>query len=259
MSSLLHCACRFQAAVKAYNSVKDFADRKKWKAQFANDRVRPTVMPVHFSLSNLISIFLKSKLVLAFRQAKAEHPDQEAPNLHPLVKALGCVLDLDSLLDSDFSIIAELYDRVKLKYYKHAPDLPPFVPPREDCWWEDLGALLFLSFISLCLHKATAAEDRSRQMLRGPVDPEEQDMHEEPAAVEGHANPEPAVSEESAAPKEPAAPVPRLPTFRSRKSKILPPKTPSKRQGKPAETTDTPMAVDEPTKVSISHILFRSL
>jgi hypothetical protein len=41
MSSLLHIACRIQAAVKAYNSVKGNTDRAKWKAGFENEQVRP--------------------------------------------------------------------------------------------------------------------------------------------------------------------------------------------------------------------------
>ena len=41
MSSLLHIASHIQAAVKAYNSVKEHADREKWKAGFENEKVRP--------------------------------------------------------------------------------------------------------------------------------------------------------------------------------------------------------------------------
>ena len=240
MSSLLHVACRVQAAVKAYNSVKDYADREKWKAQFVKEKVRPVV--IHFSPSDFILVFEKYKSALAFRQERAEHPRQEAPNLHPLVAALMIVLENDE----DFSLITENYPRLKKdKYYNPKavfPDLSPFLPRREDRWWEDLGVLLFHSFISLFSHEATAAEARPRQMLlrfdlqemlQGPVDPEKQNIHEEPAA-----------------PKELAAAVPT----RSRKSKILTPQTPSKRQDKPAESNDTAMAVDEPIKVSISHI-----
>ena len=41
MSSILHIACRIQAAVQAYNSVKGHADREKWKARFEDERVLP--------------------------------------------------------------------------------------------------------------------------------------------------------------------------------------------------------------------------
>jgi hypothetical protein len=40
MSSILHVACRIQAAVKAYCSVKEHADRELWEAQFFEERVR---------------------------------------------------------------------------------------------------------------------------------------------------------------------------------------------------------------------------
>jgi hypothetical protein len=39
MTSLLHVASRVEAAVKAYNSVKEHTDLELWKAEFEKERV----------------------------------------------------------------------------------------------------------------------------------------------------------------------------------------------------------------------------
>ena len=143
MSSLLHAASRIQAAVNAYNSVQDWADQEKWRAQFVKENVCPLLGPVFMCFCNLISVSKKHKSMLAFHQAKADHPSHEAPNLHPLVVALVIVLTKNE----DFSLITENHPELKRhKYYNPSavfpPDLSPFLPPREDRWWEDLGASL---------------------------------------------------------------------------------------------------------------------
>jgi hypothetical protein len=40
MSSLLHIACRVEAAVEAYISVKEYANWELWKAGFSKENVR---------------------------------------------------------------------------------------------------------------------------------------------------------------------------------------------------------------------------
>lgn len=91
----------------------------------------------------LISIFNQSNSIVAFRQAKAEHPNKKAPDLHPLLAALAIVLDNNE----DFSLITENHPELpRHKFYNPSaffPDLSLF-PPKEDCWWEDLGALCLL-------------------------------------------------------------------------------------------------------------------
>jgi hypothetical protein len=56
MSSLLHAACRIEAAVNAYRSVKEHADRELWKVKFETEKVcksfkRFTAMDPHGSQS----------------------------------------------------------------------------------------------------------------------------------------------------------------------------------------------------------------
>jgi hypothetical protein len=86
--------------------------------------------------------FNKSKSISVFRQTALENPSGQAPVLHPLLVALAIVLKCDE----DFSLVTENHPKIKIhKYYTATavfPDLSPFIPPREDRWWEDLGASL---------------------------------------------------------------------------------------------------------------------
>ena len=54
MTTLLHIAARVEAAVLAYVSVRDFADKGKWLAKFKEERVST-------HLNGIISINLRSK------------------------------------------------------------------------------------------------------------------------------------------------------------------------------------------------------
>jgi hypothetical protein len=139
MSSILHIACRIQTAVKAYNSVKEYADREKWKAHFENEKV----CPLFSRFIDLMPILNKTKCIRAFQEAKAAQSTNQAPKLHPLAVALAIVLGKNE----DFSLITEDHpDLLKHKYYDasaHFPDLSPFLPAMEDCWWVDLGASHF--------------------------------------------------------------------------------------------------------------------
>ena len=54
MTTLLHIAARVEAAILAYVSVRDFADKGKWLAKFKEERVST-------HLNGIISINLRSK------------------------------------------------------------------------------------------------------------------------------------------------------------------------------------------------------
>ena len=143
MSSLLHIASRIQAAAEAYASVMEHTDVQKWRVQFQNEKV--CTLFSHFV--DLISIFNKAKSVQMFSDLRKNNPDMLAPNLHPFLVALALVLNEDPE-NQDFSLIANkdfpVEELSRSKYYnilaEFPDDLSPYLPPREDWWWEDLGA-----------------------------------------------------------------------------------------------------------------------
>ena len=163
MSSLLHIARNVQAAVKAYNSVKENTDRAKWKAGFENEQVCPRFKRF-IDLTHLH--FNKSKSILAFHQAKTENPSKPAPILHPLLVALAIVLKHDE----DFSLVTESHPKLTThKYYDETavfPDLSSLTPSGEVCWWEDFGASHFLTSHFICHNARQLRSLRQNRQLR---------------------------------------------------------------------------------------------
>ncbi|KAH9015211.1 hypothetical protein EDB84DRAFT_1443546 [Lactarius hengduanensis] len=248
MSSLLEIACRVEAAMDAYGSVKEHTDKELWKKQLEHE---------------------KDKSIQAFFQAKEQHPMKEEPALHPILAALTIVLKRGE----DLSLIAPNHpDLLMHKYYKASavfPDLHSFLPSREDRWWEDIVAK------SLQVHmpeipvspagseEGLAAPDGPAVSGELPVAPEKFAASDElPAAPEELAAPDelPAASVElpaaSAALEELTAPdtsaAPEEPTMpqASQKIKFLPLK---QQPSQPAEDNDVEMKeVGEPVKDKIT-------
>jgi hypothetical protein len=142
MSSLLHIASRIQAAAEAYASVMEHTDVQKWRVQFQNEKVCALVS----RFIDLISIFNKAKSVQKFSDLRMNNPNMPAPDLHPILVALALVLNEDPE-NQDFSLITDNFPEEELrrsKYYnplaEFPADLSAYLPPREDWWWEDLGA-----------------------------------------------------------------------------------------------------------------------
>jgi hypothetical protein len=50
MTSFLHIVSRVEAAVEAYISVRDFADREEWKGKFRGEMVSPHLRGVSITL-----------------------------------------------------------------------------------------------------------------------------------------------------------------------------------------------------------------
>ncbi|KAH9173114.1 hypothetical protein EDB89DRAFT_1905610 [Lactarius sanguifluus] len=119
MSSLLEIACCVEAAIKAYASIKEHTDKELWKKKLEHE---------------------KDQSILAFHKAKDQHPMKEALVLHLILVALTIVLQHDE----DLSLLTPNHpDLPRHKYYDASvvfPDLHSFLPPREDCWWEDIVA-----------------------------------------------------------------------------------------------------------------------
>ncbi|KAH9030806.1 hypothetical protein EDB84DRAFT_1439026 [Lactarius hengduanensis] len=112
MSSLLEIACRVEAAMDAYGSVKEHTDKELWKKQLEHE---------------------KDKSIQAFFQAKEQHLMKEEPALHPILAALTIVLKRGE----DLSLIAPNHPDLLMHNF---PGSPFFLPSREDRWWEDIVA-----------------------------------------------------------------------------------------------------------------------
>jgi hypothetical protein len=170
--------------------------------------------------------------------------------LHPLLVALTIVLHNGE----DFSLISASHPQLaKHKYYKPSavfPDLSPFLPSKEDCWWEDLGASHQDLSVSHFHNAFAAAKSLSGQAT------------EEPAAVDATVAAEKLMAlEEPASPKEPASLEGEEPAAGRQqvRIKILPPKPPHQS----GEDSDVEMSVVErqlePAMVSIYGFLFHLL
>ncbi|KAH9037993.1 hypothetical protein EDB83DRAFT_2318521 [Lactarius deliciosus] len=243
MSSLLEIACRVEAAMDAYGSVKGHTDKELWKKQLEHE---------------------KDKSIQAFFQAKEQHPMKEGPALHPILAALTIVLKRGE----DLSLIAPNHpDLLMHKYYKASavfPDLHSFLPSREDRWWEDIVAKSLQAHMPEIpvspagSEEGLAAPDEPAVSGELPVAPEKFAASDElPAAPEELAAPDelPAASVEppaaSAALEELTAPdtsaAPEEPTMpQAQKIKFLPLK---QQPSQPAEDNDVEMKeVGEPVK-----------
>ncbi|KAF8256754.1 hypothetical protein EI94DRAFT_1710296 [Lactarius quietus] len=147
---------------------------------------------------------------------QVEEPEHAGARFAPLIVALALVLN-EKPDDQDFSLITDNFPQDQLgrsKYYNPLAQFPAnlssYLPPREDWWWEDLGAWLSFIYFNF-LQQNTAAESHPAPTPQEPVTSEDYPMHDKPAAFDRQGSPQSAALEVPELPEVPAATQPEVP------------------------------------------------
>ncbi|KAN0111964.1 hypothetical protein V8E52_007982 [Russula decolorans] len=137
MTSFLHIASRVEAAMEAYISVRDFADREEWKGKFRGEMQNATY---------------------EYRRVWNENRGYFTA-LPPTLVALSIVLEQDE----DLGRINRSHpDREEHNYFNpntvFAADISDLLPPSADRWWESLAEAAHRAHTAEAGRTAHAAE-----------------------------------------------------------------------------------------------------